>query len=260
MGWLRQLFSRRYRYDERSASIREHLDEKIADLLDRGMCREEAERAARREFGNMTLIEQRSLEVWKLSTLESILADVRYTFRQLRRAPGFAVTATVVLALGIGARVALFAFVDAALLDPVPYANPIRLMSVNEGSAESSRWPLSYSNYLDWQRLNKSFSSLDVYAAKGYLLRTSSGQEPILAERVSGSLFQTLGIRPILGRDFLAGEDRFDGPNVALLSYGTWLHRFGARRDELNNQCYTVIGVLPQSFVFAPAVDSPESP
>ena len=143
----------------------------------------------------------------------------------------FAVTAIVVLALGIGASVAIFAFVDAALLEPLPYRDSTRLMSVNESSQDSPRWQLSYPDYLDWQRLNKSFSSFDIYATKGHLLRTPSGQEPILAERVSGGFFATLGIRPILGRDFLPGEDRLDGPNVALLSYGTWLHRFGGRQD-----------------------------
>ena len=130
MKWLKQLSTRRRRYDELSASIREHLDEKIADLIDRGMTREQAEQTAHREFGNVTLIEQRSREVWQWPTLESIVADLRYTLRQLCRAPGFAVTAIVVLALGIGASVAIFAFVDAALLEPLPYADPNRLMAV----------------------------------------------------------------------------------------------------------------------------------
>jgi len=107
MNWLRQLFSRRHRCDELSETIREHLEEKIADLMDRGMTRERAERAARHEFGNVTLIEERSREVWQWPILESIFADFRYTLRQLYRAPGFAVTATIVLALGVGASVHL---------------------------------------------------------------------------------------------------------------------------------------------------------
>ena len=87
MNWFRQLFSRRRRYHELSESIREHLDEKIADLTDRGMTRVEAERIARREFGNVTRIEESSREVWQWSTLESILADLRYTLRQLSSVP-----------------------------------------------------------------------------------------------------------------------------------------------------------------------------
>ena len=90
MRWVEQLFARRRRYDELSQSIQEHLEEKIADLVDRGMTREEAERTARGEFGNLTLIEQRSREVWQWPTLESILADLRFGLRQFRKAPGFA--------------------------------------------------------------------------------------------------------------------------------------------------------------------------
>jgi hypothetical protein len=106
-------------------------------------------------------------------------------------------------------------------------------MSVNESSVESPRWPLSYPDYLDWQRLNKSFSSLDVYSGSGYLLRTSRGAEQVQAERVSGGFFQTLGVRPMLGRGFYDGENRPAGPDVLLLSYGAWLHRFGARDDAV---------------------------
>ncbi len=257
MYWLKQLFSRHRRYDELSESIREHLEEKVADLTERGMTRKEAQRTARREFGNVTLIEQHSREVWQWATLESILADLRYTFRQLRRAPGFAVTAIVVLALGIGASVAIFAFVDAALLEPLPYADPNRLMAVNESSAEAPLWPLAYPDFVDWQRMNKSLSSLDVFAGAGYLLRTGDGAEPVTAGRVSGGFFRTLGVRPILGRDFAAGEDRLGGPNLTLISYGAWLHRFGGRKDvvgqtvSLDNTRYTILGVLPRSFSFA---------
>ncbi|HXW93062.1 MAG TPA: ABC transporter permease, partial [Terriglobales bacterium] len=127
-----------------------------------------------------------------------------------------------------------------------------------EGNAESPRWPLSYPDYLDWQRLNKSFSSLAIYSGAGYLLRTRSGTEPVQGERVSGGFFQTLGVHPILGRDFYPGEDRPGGPNVVLLTYGAWIHRFGARRDavgkavDLDNEAYTIIGILPRAFVFAP--------
>ena len=257
MGWHRQLWSRRHRYDELSETIREHLDEKIGELMDRGMTRDEAERTARREFGNITRIEERSREVWQWPTLESILADLGYTFRQLRRAPGFVVTAIIVLALGIGASVAIFAFVDAALLEPLPYTDPNRLMAVNESSAESPLWPLAYPDFVDWQRMNKSLSSLDVFARAGYLVRTREGAEPVTAGRVSGGFFRTLGVRPILGRDFVAGEDRLGGPNVTIISYSAWLDRFGGRQDvvgqtvSLDNTAYMIIGVLPRSFSFA---------
>ncbi|HEY2468827.1 MAG TPA: ABC transporter permease [Terracidiphilus sp.] len=258
MHWLKQLFPRRRRYHELSASIQEHLDEKIEDLMDRGLTREQAERSARCTFGNPTVIEERSREVWQWSTLESILADLRYTFRQLRRYPGFAVTAILVLALGIGASVAIFAFVDAALLEPLPYADPNRLMAANESSAESpGLWPLAYPDFVDWQGMNKSLSSLDVFAGTGFLVHTREGAEPVRAGRVSGGFFRTLGVRPILGRDFAGGEDRLGGPNVTLISYSAWLRRFGRRKDvvgqavSLDNTSYTILGVLPRSFSFA---------
>jgi hypothetical protein len=101
MNWLTQLFGRRRRYEELSATIREHLDEKIADLTDRGMTWEQAEQAARREFGNVTLIEERSREVWQWPTLESILSDANSGFRQLRKAPGFSAIVVIILALGM---------------------------------------------------------------------------------------------------------------------------------------------------------------
>jgi macrolide transport system ATP-binding/permease protein len=257
MNRMKQLFTRSRRYDELSEAIREHLDEKIADLMDRGMTREQAESAARREFGNVTRIEERSREVWQWPILESILIDLRFAFRQLYRSPGFAAVAMLTLALGIGTSIAIFAFVDAALLEPLPYANPSRIMSVNETDTELPGWPLSYPDFLDWQAQNKSFSSLDIYTGVGYLLRTSSGTEAVKGERVSGRFFQTLGVSPMLGRDFDPGEDRPGGPNVVLLSYEAWTNRFGARREvvgqtiDLDNQPYTIIGVLPQSFSFA---------
>jgi len=124
----------------------------------------------------------------------------------------------MVLALGMSVSVAIFGFVDAALLQPLPYASPERLMSVNESNVESPRWPLSYPDYIDWQRLNKSFSSLDIYNGRGYLLRTPSGALPVQGERVSGGFFKTLGVRPILGCDFDSGEDRPGEPHVVILS------------------------------------------
>ncbi|MBV9181409.1 MAG: ABC transporter permease, partial [Acidobacteria bacterium] len=172
---------------------------------------------------------------------------------------GFAIAAIFVLMLGVGSAVAIFAFVDTALLQPLPYVNPNRLMSVNESSFGSPRWPLSYPDFLDWQSTNKSFSSLDVYTGTGFLLQSPSGTQSVTAERVSGGFFRTLGIRPEIGRDFYPGEDRLGGPNVLLLSYRTWLNRFGGQRDavgrtiDLGGKAFTIIGVLPRTFLFGPA-------
>jgi macrolide transport system ATP-binding/permease protein len=189
--------------------------------------------------------------------MNGFVQDVRYAFRQLRKSPGFACTAVLILALGIGASVATFSFVDAALIKPLPYANPSRLVEVSESVAMIPRSPLSYPDYLDWKRLNHIFSSMDVHTGSGYLLRTPAGTEPVPGVRVSDGFFHTLGIAPVLGRDFFAGEDLPSAPRTVILSYATWQKRFGGRKDvtgetvTLSGIPYAIVGVLPQDFQFA---------
>jgi predicted permease len=251
------MFKRRRSRDDFAEEIRAHLDLEADELKREGLSEAEAHRTARVEFGGVRAAEERFYLKDRVEWFDNILRDLRFAIRQMVRNPGFAVTAIFVLALGIGASVAIFAFVDAALLEPLPYGDPNRLMAVNESSAESPLWPLSYPEFVDWQRMNKSLSSLDVFARAGYLVRTHEGTQPVTGGRVSGGFFKTLGVRPILGRDFTAGEDRLGGPDVMLISYGAWLHRFGGRKDvvgqavSLDNTAYTIIGVLPRSFSFA---------
>src|SRR5277367_6891249 len=137
-----------------------------------------------------------------------LMQDLRFALRQFKKSPGFGLMAVLMLALGIGASVAIFAFVDAALIKPLPYADPTRLVAPTETIAAFGRANLSYQDYLDWKRMNKVFASLDVYTGTGYLLRTPTGTEPVPAARVSDGFFRTLGVTPILGRDFYAGEDQ----------------------------------------------------
>jgi macrolide transport system ATP-binding/permease protein len=253
------MFKRKRSAGDFAEEIKAHLDLEADQLEHEGLTQDEARRKARVEFGNVQAAQERFYIRNRVAWFDNLVRDLKFALRQCVRNPGFAITAILVLALGIGASLAIFSFVDAALLEPLPYVNPSRLMSVNESSAEFPRWPLSYPDFVDWQRLNKSFSSLAVYGSKSYLLQTYSGTEPVQAERVSGSFFETLGVHPILGRDFYPGENRPDGPNVVLLSYRTWLHRFGGKRDavgrtiDLSNTAYAIIGVLPRSFTFAPS-------
>jgi macrolide transport system ATP-binding/permease protein len=190
--------------------------------------------------------------------MQNLLQDVRYALRQLRKSPGFAVTAILTLTLGIGASTAIFGFVDAALIRPLPYADPARLVDVTESAAMFPRANLSYPDYLDWKRLNQVFISLVTYNTDGYLLRTPSGTEPVPAVRVSDDFFRTLGVAPVVGRDFHAGEDLMEAPQTVILSYATWQKRFGGRKEvagetvTLSGVPYTIIGVLPESFQFAP--------
>ncbi|AXC09505.1 Macrolide-specific ABC-type efflux carrier [Acidisarcina polymorpha] len=192
-----------------------------------------------------------------------LLQDLRFAFRQLKKNPGFGLTAVLMLALGLGASVAIFAFVDAALIEPLPYADPNRLVEVAESATLFPRSNISYPDYLDWKRMNTVFSSLDAYHQTHYLLRMAGQTESVPAGRVSDGFFRTLGIVPILGRDFFAGEDRPTAAEAVLLSYWTWQRRFKGRRDvigetvSLSGMPATIIGVLPENFQFAP-LGSPE--
>ena len=252
------MFRRRRSKEDFAEEIRSHLALEADELEREGLSEEEARRKASIEFGSVRNARERFYLKDRVEWLDNTVRDLKYAVRQMVRNSGFAATAVLVLAVGIGASAAIFAFVDAALLEPLPYTDPTHIMEVNEGNAQFPQWPLSYPDFLDWQRLNKSFQSLDVYSPSGYLLRTPSGSEPIQAMRISGGFFRTLGIRPLSGRDFNPGENRIGGPNVTILSYGAWMHRFGARPDllghivDLDGAAYTVIGILPRSFSFAP--------
>ena len=190
--------------------------------------------------------------------MNGLLQDVRYALRQLRQSPGFACTAILTLALGICASVSIFAFVDAALIKPLPYPNPNRLVEVTGSIAMLPRANLSYPDYLDWKKLNVVFSSMGVHHSMGYLLRTQAGTEAVSGVRVSDGFFRTLGVTPMLGRDFYAGEDLPEAPRTVILSYGTWLNRFDGRKNivgetvTLSGIPYMVVGVLPRDFQFAP--------
>jgi macrolide transport system ATP-binding/permease protein len=260
---LNQLFARRRRYRQLSASIQEHLEEKIADRMEGGMAREEAERSAHLEFGNVTQMEERSPEVWQWPELESIWTDIRFALRQLRKSPAFAITTILTLSLGIAAAIAIFGFVDLALIRPLPYPNPSRLMAVSETSPLGGQQiGYSYLNYLDLQRFNSSFVSIAAYNDnKDFVLSDSGSVQAVNGIGVTGNFFRILGVTPILGRDFAPNstdEDLLAAPSTVILSFAAWQNRLGGRPDALgktvtlNGESYTVIGVLPRSFEFAP--------
>jgi hypothetical protein len=165
MGWFGQLFSRRHRYDELSASIREHLDEKTSDLMDRGMTSEEAEKVARREFGNVALIEQRSREVWQWPTLESLWADSKYALRRLRRAPLFTTVALITLAVSVGANTVIFSVVNGILLKPLSYPNPDRLIAVDTSSQQIGlkKIGIAPSLYFVYREQNTTLADIGAY-------------------------------------------------------------------------------------------------
>ncbi|MGB6191090.1 MAG: ABC transporter permease [Terracidiphilus sp.] len=259
MGWIRQLFSRHRRYNELSESIREHLDEKISDLMERGMSREQAESTARREFGNVTRIEERSREVWQWPTLESISADIKFALRQLWKSPGFTVTAVLTLSLGIAVNATMFSMVSAFLLPRLPGKNAQKIVVLTSVDPNRSFTPdtnpVSAPNYLTWRADRHVFA--EMAAEEDGRTGNLSGRErpeAIQYASVTPNYFSVFGASPELGRTFAAEEDSSGRNHVAILSYGLWKSRYGAdpnivgRSVRLDRQDYTVVGVMAADF------------
>ena len=188
---------------------------------------------------------------------DSVLQDLRFAFRQLRQNPGFACSAIAVLALGMAASAAIFAYVDAALLRPLPYARPSRLVVAFETTGSCPDCTLSYQDYLDWKKANTVFSSFEAWDASVYLWRSPAGVQAVRSAHVSAGFFRSLGVAATMGRVFSDTDDAPAAPRTVLLTYGAWQSRFGARQDILgqslilDDASYTVIGVLPRKFHFA---------
>ena len=252
------IFSKRRREGDFSDEIEAHVQMQVEDNLRSGMNPVEARRAALVKLGGLEQTKQAYRERGTVPFLEGLRLDMRFATRQLVKNPAFAMTAVLVLALGMGASLAIFAFVDATLLKPLPYWKPSQLVGATESVAMIPRADLSYDDYLDWKRRNDVLTSLDVYNQRGYMLTTHEGVQLVMGARVSDGFFKTLGVAPILGRDFYPGEDRSSSPRATLLTYGAWQKFFGGRPDivgqavTLSGDSYTIIGVLPRNFIFAP--------
>jgi len=267
MNWLTRWHSRSRRYDELSESIREHLDEKIADLMDRGMTREQAENNARREFGNVTNIEERSREVWQWPTLESVWADVKYAIRQLTKSTAFATTAMLTLALGIGATTAIFTLVHAVLLKSLPVVKPSELYRVGDiencciAGGLQDNWSLfSADLYKYFRDHTQGFEQLAAMDADGTttvaVRRNNSNQsaQPLVSEFVSGNYFATFGINAYEGRTLTVEDDTKSSAPVAVISFHTWQQMYGQDPSvvgssfNLNGHPFTIIGIAPPEF------------
>jgi predicted permease len=258
MNWIRRLFSRRRLYTDLSAEIEEHLSEKIEELIAGGMSRQEATQTARREFGNVTLLEERSREVWQWPSIESFLADVRFAFRMLRKSPGFTAVVILTLALGIGANATIFSVIDAVLLRPLPYPQSDRLAYLEESNPKQG-WPrfsASPANFLDWRSQSRSFEHVVAYAQDDCNVSVGDFPEHWIGLAVTQGFFDTLRVRPELGSvftddDFVPGKG-----NVFVMGDALWRSEFGAdptiigRNVPMDGKPYTVIGVMPQGFQF----------
>ena len=253
------MFKHRRSTDDFAEEIKAHLELEADELRREGWSEDEARRKARVEFGNVPAAQERFHLKSRIVWLDNLRRDMKFAIRQLLKNRGFAATAILVLALGIGASVAIFGFVDAALIKPLPYESPSRLVSMFESNQTGPRFHLSYLDYQDWKRLNHVFSSMAVYEQDDFMLKTTAGTQQANGARVSDGFFRTLGVTPALGRDFYDGEDIKSSSSTVLLSYAAWQKRFGARQDvvgqtvTLNGTLASVIGVLPRNFHFAPA-------
>jgi macrolide transport system ATP-binding/permease protein len=252
------MFGRRRSKDDFAKEIEAHLELEADEWKREGSSEEEARRKARLEFGNVQAVQERFHLKSRVVWLDNLARDIKFALRQLVKNPGFAATAVLVLALGIGSCIAVFAFVDAALIKPLPYETPARLVALFESMSLGPQFHISYLDFQDWQRLNRSFSSLDIYSGGSLTLNTPSGVQPADVANVSSGFFHTLGVAPVLGRGFLAGEESSSTSHTAMLSYAGWQKHFGGRRDVLGSPVtldgvtYTVIGVLPRDFHFVP--------
>jgi putative ABC transport system permease protein len=267
MRWLMQLrmriqmlFQRGQAGAQLDEELRFHLDQQIAENLAAGMSAEEARFAALRAFGNPALLREQARAAWSWTWLELLWRDVCYGVRTLKRSPGFAAIAMLVMALGIGANVALFTVVRSVLLKPLPFQDPDRLVALYEHSSDD-QFPyndIAGGVFAEWREQNRSFSSLSLLGEAQLNLAGAAGQFP---ERLRGvsctwNLLSTLGVKPALGRDFTAADDQPSANGTVLLSWGLWKRRFGGdpailnQTIHLNRQSYTVIGIMPAWFAY----------
>jgi predicted permease len=184
--------------------------------------------------------------------MSTLAQDVRYALRRLRRSPGFTLLVALILALGIGANTAIFSAVNATLLRQLPFRDPGRLLALWETESASGRFPLTGQDFLDWRSENHTFEDLSVYSYPQAFNASGEGQpERVGVVETQANFFRLLGVRPVVGRAFLDGEDAAGRNRVAVLSYGLWQTRFGGRREVvggtlvLNAETYTIVGVLP---------------
>jgi putative ABC transport system permease protein len=255
--WGRAMLHRPRLEREMDHELRFHVETYAEDLVGKGVSREEALRRARIEFGGMESVKEESRAARGLSLLDEFSQDLRYGLRVLRKSPGFAVVAILTLALGIGANTAIFSVVNAVLLSPLPYADSPRLVLIKEVLPSAGALPMYVSgpDITPIRNLSHVFDGFAGFRDWTYELSGSGEPERIIANRASSELFPVLGVQPILGRNFSAEEER-PGHPVAVLGYGLWQRRFGGSRDvlgqtvNLDRQPYTIIGVMPQSFVF----------
>src|ERR1700735_1937519 len=257
MSWFPSFgFQRRKR--ELREEIDAHLQMAIADRVPRGETAETARQAAAREFGNIPLVQDVTRDMWGQAWLEQLGRDVRYALRQLRKSPGFTITATAMLAVAICANSTVFSWIDGTMLRPIPGARDTDdLVSLQRGERNfSPPPPFSYLDYRDLREQNTTFAGILAYHHDWITLTGGALPERVYIANVSANYFDVLGIKPVLGRFFLPEEESRPVPNV-VLSYSLWKTRYAADPEivgksiEIARHPVTVIGVAPEGVVGA---------
>ena len=252
---------------ELDEEIESHLRLEIADRVARGEPQDEAARAARRRFGNVTVVKEVTRDMWGWVGFEQFAHDVRYALRALRKSPGFAIVAIATFALGIGVNTAMFSVINAVMLRPLPFPQPAQLVDVAELDLRpgqprvpgSASWP----NFFDWRTRATSFSGVSAYHDSAFTMLVGGRSVHTPGAVVSADFFTTLGVPPTLGRGFRADEERA-GSDVVILSDSLWRSEFGAARSaigstlSLNGRPFTIIGVMPPAFRFPIRVPAPQ--
>jgi putative ABC transport system permease protein len=253
------MFRRRRKQSDFMAEIEAHLALETNRLREQGLSEEQAQSAARRAFGNTTLVSERCYETGRWTWWDSVVADVRHTVRALVKAPGFTATVLAALAFGIGANTAVFTVLKTVLLDRLPFPDSDRIVNIGRpGRDNATNMP----RFAFLEQSNPGFEDLAAYHA-GSSMNLSGGDrpEPVNVITASRNYFELFGASPILGRTFTAVEDRPGGPNVLVMSYGLWQRRFAGRSSILGETItlggapYAIIGVLSPSFRPYPAAD-----
>jgi len=239
-----------------------YLEMEAAEKMKQGMSRKEALRAVRLERGSLEVTKEVVRSAGWESFVETLWQDLRFAARTLRKSPGFTAVAVLTLALGIGANSAIFSVVNAVLLRPLSYKDSDQLVQLIEHDQKRGidfDW-VSFPNFHDWAEQSKAFQYVAAYKFHAFNLTNMSQAEMLFGIKASANLLPTLGAEPILGRNFRPEEDQPGRDHEVILSYDTWKQTFGAdpqligKTITLNDEPYTVIGVMPASFTFPPTV------
>ena len=250
MSW----FSRNEWEQDANEELRFHIEQQTAANIAAGMSPEDARRQAALQFGAVEGVKEDCREQRSAYWFESLVADLRYALRMLRKSPAFAAIAILTLALGIGANTAIFSLVEGVLLAPLPYPDPHRLVMVWENNPRFPRVFVSYPNFLDWQHSARSFRKMAAFRNQGIDLTSPGTPEHIDAKQISSGFFSTLGTELSLGREFSPEEDHRGAVPVVIISYGLWRNRFDGSADVLGKSLtldgvdYTIVGVTPKGF------------